>query len=71
MAGYMALVQILQSLVNRQLSAAAAEEILRIVGRIITEYENQAFCFRQEIDRQRRHLGIVVEPDAGLHIAGW
>ena len=71
MATYLALLQTLKSLVNKQLSAAAVNEIIVKVGRIITEYEDQASCFRQEIDRQRRHLGIVVEPDAGLHIAGW
>ena len=61
MANYMALIQTLNYLVNKQLSAAAAEEILGIVGRIITEYENQAFLLKQVIDRQRRHPGAERE----------
>ena len=71
MANYMALLQTLDFLVNKQLSAAAAEEILGIVGRIITEYEDQAFLFKQEIELQRSQLDIVLQTDAELHRAGW
>ena len=53
MAHYVALLQTLNSLVNKQLTAAAVHDILGIVGRIITEYEDQALRFKQEIDRQR------------------
>ena len=59
----MALLQTLNSLVNKQLSVAAVANILGIVGRIITEYEDQAFHFKQEIDRQQHN--------ADLHRAGW
>ena len=67
----MALLQTLDFLVNKRLSAAAAEEILGIVGRIITEYEDQAFLFKQEIELQRSQLDIVLQTDAELHRAGW
>ena len=70
MANYMALLQTLDFLINKQLSAAAAEEILGIVGRIMTEYENQAFLFKQEIDRQGRQLGDL-QSSAELERAGW
>ena len=62
MTHYVALQQTLNSLVNKLLTAAAAEEILAIVGIIITEYEDQASRFKQEIDRQQQ--------DAELHRAG-
>ena len=70
MAHYMALLQTLNSMVNQQLSAAAVNEILAIVGRIITEYEEQAFCFKQEIDSQRKQLDADLHR-AELHGAGW
>ena len=63
MTYYMALLQALNSLVNKQLTAAAVDDILGIVGKIITEYKDQAFYFKQEIDRQQHN------PD--LHRAGW
>ena len=71
----MALLQALKSLVNKKinkvLSAAAAQEIFEMVGRIITEYEDQAFCSKQEIERQRRLLDMVLNPHIKLHRSGW
>ena len=56
---------------NKLLSAAAAQEIFEIIGRIVTEYEEQAFCSKQEIDRQRRLLDMVLKPHIKLHRSGW
>ena len=68
------MLQALKSLVNKsinkRLSAAAAEEIFDIVGRIITEYEDQVFCSKQEIERQRRLLDMVLKPHIKLHRSG-
>ena len=66
----MALLQTLKSLVNQRLSAAA-EEILGIVGRILTEFEDEAFHIKKETDRQRRLLDMVLQPIVKLHRAGW
>ena len=57
----MALLQKLKSLVNERLSAAA-EEIFGTVGQIVTEYEDEAYSLKQEIDRQRRLLDMVLKP---------
>ena len=54
----MALLQALASLVNKRLTAAA-EEIFGTVGQIITEYEDEAFSLKKEIDRQSRILDMV------------
>ena len=71
----MALLQALKALVNKNinkiLSAAAAEEVFEMVGRIITEYEDQAFCSKQEIERQRRLLDMGLKPQIKLHRSGW
>ena len=66
----MALLQTLKSLVNQRLSAAA-EEIFWVVGRILTEYEEEAFHIKQETDRKRRLLDMVLQPIVKLHRAGW
>ena len=66
----MALLQALASLVNKRLSAAA-EEIFGTVGQIITEYEDEAFSLKKEIDRQNRLLDMVLKPHIKLHRAGW
>ena len=71
MANYLALEQTLKSLVNKRLSAAAADRITGIVGRVIAEYEDQAIHAKQEIDRQRRLLDMLLKPDVKLHRAGW
>ena len=60
----------LESLVNERLSAAA-EEILRTVGRILTEYKDEALGLKQDIDRKRRLLDMILQPEIKLHRAGW
>ena len=60
----------LKSLVSERLSAAA-EEIVGIVGRILTEYENEALGLKQDIDRKRRLLDRILQPEIKLHRAGW
>ena len=60
----------LKSLVNERLSAAA-EEILRTVGRILTEYEDEALGLKQDIDRKQRLLDMILQPEIKLHRAGW
>ena len=66
----MALLQTLKSLVNQRLSAAA-EEIFGVVGRILTEYEDEAFQIKQEIDRKRTLLDMISQTTVKLHKAGW
>ena len=66
----MALLQTLKSLVNERLSAAA-EEIFGTVEHILTEYEDEAFSLKQEIDRKSRLLDMVLKPHIKLHRAGW
>ena len=60
----MAFLQTLKSLVNERLSAAA-EDLFVTVGRIVTEYEDTAFCLKQEIDHKRKLLDMELKP------AGW
>ena len=59
----------LKSLVNERLSAAA-EEILWTVGRILTEYEDEALSLKQEIDHKRNLLDRILKPYGKLHRAG-
>ena len=67
----MALLQtIVTSLVYGRLSAAA-EEILRTVGRILAEYEEEAFHLKQEIDNKRRLLDMALKPGLNINRAGW
>ena len=66
----MALLQTLTSLFYGRLSAAA-EEIFGTVGGILTEYEDEAFHLKQEIDHKRRLLDMAVNPGFNLHRAGW
>nr|XP_020507906.1 gastrula zinc finger protein XlCGF57.1-like isoform X4 [Labrus bergylta] len=55
----MSSVECLRGFVNERLTAAA-EEIFRVFKRTIVEYE-------EEIDRQRRLLGVVLNPEIKLH----
>ena len=66
----MDLLQTLKSLVNQKLSAAA-EDIFGIVGRILTDYEDEAFRIKQETAHKRRLLDMVLQPIVKLHRAGW
>ena len=60
----------LKSLVNERLSAAA-EEIFGGLERILTEYEDEALALKQDIDRKRRLLDLILQPEVKLHRAGW
>ena len=62
----MALLQTLKSLVNERLSAAA-EEIFGTVEKLVTEYYNEAFSLKQEIDHKSRLLDMALN----LYRAGW
>ena len=57
--------------IHKPLSTAAAEEIFGIARLITAEYEDEAFRYKQEIDRQRRLLDMVLKPNIKLHRAGW
>ena len=64
----MVLLQALASLVNKRLSAAA-QEIFGGVGQIITEYEDEAFSLKKEIERQSRLLDMVLK--SYIREPGW
>ena len=66
----MALLQTLKSLVNQRLSAAA-EEIFGVVGRILTEFEDEAFHIKEEIDRKRTLLDMISQQIIAVNRAGW
>ncbi|KAM6960351.1 uncharacterized protein LKV04_021913 [Tautogolabrus adspersus] len=46
--------------------AAASREISAVVDRIVAEYEEEASGFRLEIDRQRKHLEVLLQPRVTL-----
>ncbi|XP_073330940.1 uncharacterized protein [Pagrus major] len=46
--------------------AAASREILAVVDKIVAGYEEEASGFRQEIERQRRQLEELLQPELGL-----
>ena len=62
--------QKLESFVKERLSAAA-EEICGTLGRILTEYEDEASRLKQDIDCKRRLLDLILKPRVKLHRAGW
>ena len=64
----MALLQALASLVNKRLSAAA-QEIFGSVGQMITEYEDEAFSLKKDIERQSRLLDMVLK--SYIREPGW
>ncbi|XP_039996668.1 zinc finger protein 491-like isoform X2 [Xiphias gladius] len=61
--------EILRGFVTERL-AAASQEILAVVDRIVAGYEEEASGFRQEIDRQRRQLEVLLQPQVTLNKAG-
>ncbi|XP_041634838.1 zinc finger protein 37-like isoform X2 [Cheilinus undulatus] len=51
----------LRGFVTERLSAVS-QEILAVVDGIVAEYEAEASGFREEIDRQRKQLEVLLEP---------
>ncbi|XP_018518593.1 uncharacterized protein LOC108874563 isoform X2 [Lates calcarifer] len=54
--------ELLRVVVTEKLTAAA-QEILAVVDRIVAGYEEEASGFRQEIDRQKRQLEVLLQPE--------
>lgn len=46
--------------------AAASQEILAVVDKIVAGYEEEASGFRQEIERQRMQLEELLQPEVRL-----
>ncbi|XP_039997522.1 uncharacterized protein LOC120797742 [Xiphias gladius] len=63
--GNMSKAEMLRVIVTEKL-AAAAQEILAVVERTVAGYEEEASGFRQEIDRQRRQLEVLLQPEIKL-----
>ncbi|GLD69456.1 zinc finger protein basonuclin-2-like protein, partial [Lates japonicus] len=61
--------EILRGFVTERL-AAASQEILAVVDRIVAGYEEEASGFRQEIGRQKRQLEVLLQPRVKLDKAG-
>ena len=61
--------EVLRGFVTERL-AAAAQEILAVVERTLAGYEEEATGFRQEIDRQRRQLEVLLQPEIKLESTG-
>nr|XP_046236059.1 zinc finger protein 25-like isoform X2 [Scatophagus argus] len=61
--------EILKAFVTERL-AATTQEILGVVDRIVAGYEEEASGFRQEIERQRRQLEGLLQPQLTLRKAG-
>uniref|UniRef100_UPI0037E911B5 zinc finger protein 157-like n=1 Tax=Semicossyphus pulcher TaxID=241346 RepID=UPI0037E911B5 len=53
--------EVLRGFVTERL-AAASQEILAVVDRIVAEYEEEASGFRQEIERQKSQLEVLQQP---------
>lgn len=61
--------EILRGFVTERL-AAASQEILTVVDRIVAGYEEEASGFRQEIELQRRQLEVLLQPQVTFNTAG-
>ncbi|KAM7376839.1 hypothetical protein PAMA_013551 [Pampus argenteus] len=61
----MSKVELMRGVISEKLTAAA-HEILAVVERIVAGYEEEASGFRQEIDRQRRQLEVLLQPEVKL-----
>ncbi len=62
--------EILRGFVTERL-AAASQEILAVVDRIVAGYEEEALGLKQEIDQQRRELKALLQPQVNLNKPGW
>ncbi|XP_035506438.2 zinc finger protein 432 isoform X1 [Scophthalmus maximus] len=63
--GDMSKTEILRGIVTEKLTTAA-QEILAVVERTVAGYEEEASGFRREIDRQRRQLELLLQPQVKL-----
>ncbi|KAM7366696.1 hypothetical protein PAMP_016111 [Pampus punctatissimus] len=61
----MSKVELMRGIISEKLTVAA-QEILAVVERIVAGYEEEASGFRQEIDRQRRQLEVLLQPQVKL-----
>lgn len=61
--------EILRGFVTERL-AAATQEILEVVDGIVAGYEEEASGFRQEIERQRRQLEVLLQRQLTVSKAG-
>ena len=61
--------EILRIIISEKL-ATAAQEILAVVERTVAGYEEEASGFRREIDRQRRQLEVLLQPQVKLERRG-
>ncbi|XP_056224882.1 zinc finger protein 771-like isoform X5 [Seriola aureovittata] len=61
--------EVLRGFVTERL-AAASQEILAAVDGLVAGYEEEASGLRQEIDRQRRQLEVLLQPRVILNKAG-
>lgn len=66
----MSKIQSLRTVINERLTAAAVE-IFVVFERTIIEYEEEVDRHKQEIERQRRLLDVVLKPEITLHRSGW
>ena len=60
---------ILRGIISEKMTTAA-REILAVVERIVAGYEEEASGFRQENDRQRRQLELLLQPQVKLERKG-
>nr|XP_046273186.1 histone-lysine N-methyltransferase PRDM9-like [Scatophagus argus] len=63
----MSKIEMLRLLINQRLTAAA-EEIFRVFGRTIAEYEEEISRSKLEIDRQRRLLDLTRKPQISVEV---
>ncbi|KAG7236284.1 hypothetical protein INR49_001200 [Caranx melampygus] len=65
----MSQVEDLRGFVTERLTAAS-QEILAAVDRVVAGYEAEASGFRQEIERQRNLLDVLLKPRVVLNKTG-
>lgn len=65
----MSKMQLLQDYLNERLTAVAVE-IFGAVENTIAEYQEEISRSKEEIDRLRKLLDLVFQPDIMLHRAG-
>ncbi|XP_062301143.1 zinc finger protein 250-like isoform X2 [Scomber scombrus] len=63
--GNMSKADIMRGIISEKMTTAA-QEILAVVERIVAGYEEEASGFKLEIDRQRRQLELLLQPQVKL-----